>query len=207
MHEERTSMKRRLATLAPYMALVFALAGTSYAAGTKLLPANSVGTKQVINGSLLKKDFKPGQLPRGAQGPAGPAGAKGSAGPAGPAGPAGAQGVPGPPGPVGVTYVTSAVMTVAAGAQATQAAICPSGLVAIGGGSVNDSTDTSVNTNASDWGFTTDPNVPDAWIVTVNNVGAAAAHFEVDAICTHPTSITPAGPMSAATRAARAATR
>jgi hypothetical protein len=50
------------------------------------LPANSVGTKQVINGSLLKKDFKLGQLPRGSRG------AQGSPGPAG------QQGVQGPPG-------------------------------------------------------------------------------------------------------------
>jgi hypothetical protein len=32
-------------------------------ASSALLPANSVGTKQVINHSLLKKDFKAGQLP------------------------------------------------------------------------------------------------------------------------------------------------
>src|SRR6266516_2083260 len=72
--------------LVAYVALLFALSGTSYAAATKLLPPNSVGTKQVINGSLLKKDFKAGQLPRGARGPRGFAGA------------AGAQGVQGPPG-------------------------------------------------------------------------------------------------------------
>src|SRR5205823_8129747 len=36
------------------------------------LAANSVGTGKVINGSLLKQDFKAGQLPRGAPGPAGP---------------------------------------------------------------------------------------------------------------------------------------
>src|SRR5690349_20954046 len=136
--QERTPIRRKIVALVPYAALVLALTGTSYAAGTKLLPANSVGTKQVINGSLLKKDFKAGQLPRGARGPAGPAGAKGSAGPAGPAGPAGAQGVPGPPGPVNVTYVTSPLTPVAAGAQATQAAVCPAGMVAIGGGSMND---------------------------------------------------------------------
>ena len=73
-----------------YLALLFALSSTSYAAATKLLPANSVGTRQVINGSLLTKDFKPGQLPRGARG------LQGSPGPAGP------QGAQGPPGPQGV---------------------------------------------------------------------------------------------------------
>ena len=81
--------------LIAYVALLVALSGTSYAAADKLLPANSVGTKQVINGALLKKDFKPGQLPRGARG------AQGSPGPAGQQGvqgPAGAQGVQGPAG-------------------------------------------------------------------------------------------------------------
>jgi hypothetical protein len=96
--------------LVAYVALLFALGGTSYAAATTLLPPNSVGTRQVINGSLLKKDFKAGQLPRGARGPRGPVGAAGSTGPAGPAGSAGATGAtgatgaagaPGAPGPAG----------------------------------------------------------------------------------------------------------
>lgn len=62
------------------LALVIALGGTSYAA-TKL-PRNSVSSVQVKDRSLLKKDFRPGQLPRGktgAPGPAGPAGQSGSA--------------------------------------------------------------------------------------------------------------------------------
>jgi hypothetical protein len=60
--------------LVAYLALFVALSSTSYAASSALLPANSVGTKQVINHSLLKKDFKAGQLPRGRRGPAGPLG-------------------------------------------------------------------------------------------------------------------------------------
>jgi hypothetical protein len=66
-----------------FVALLVALAGTSYAAIQ--LPANSVGTKQlkknavtgkkVKNRSLKAADFATGQLPRGEQGPAGPAGA------------------------------------------------------------------------------------------------------------------------------------
>jgi hypothetical protein len=82
-----------------YVALLFALSGTSYAAASKLLPANSVGTKQVINASLLKKDFKRGQLPRGARGPQGSPGLRGSQGLPGPAGP---RGLRGPAGPQGV---------------------------------------------------------------------------------------------------------
>jgi hypothetical protein len=38
-------------------ALFFALGGTSFAAGKALLPGNSVGTKQVINGSLQTNDL------------------------------------------------------------------------------------------------------------------------------------------------------
>ena len=72
--------------LVAYLALLFALSSTSYAAATRLLPPNSVGSRQVINGSLLKADFKSGQLPRGARGPADAAGATGPAGSAGPAG-------------------------------------------------------------------------------------------------------------------------
>jgi hypothetical protein len=80
--------------LVAYLALLFALTGTSYAAATTLLPANSVGTRQVINHSLLKKDFKRGQLPRGRTGP------QGLIGPPGPTGPQGIVGV----GRVELTY-------------------------------------------------------------------------------------------------------
>jgi hypothetical protein len=80
------------------LALAVALSGTAVAASVALAP-NSVGTPQlknnavtsvkVANGSLLRADFKAGQVPAG---PAGPAGAAGPAGPAGAAGPAGPAG-------------------------------------------------------------------------------------------------------------------
>src|ERR687887_2661143 len=72
------------------LALLFALTGTGIAA-VAALPRNSVGTRQlrnnavvsskVRNHSLLARDFKRGQLPRGPIGPAGPAGAPGPPGP------------------------------------------------------------------------------------------------------------------------------
>jgi hypothetical protein len=84
------------ATMLAGAALFVALGGTSVAAVAVVLPANSVGTAQIktnavtsakiANGTLLKVDFKAGQLV------AGPAGAAGAAGPAGPPGPAGAAG-------------------------------------------------------------------------------------------------------------------
>jgi hypothetical protein len=45
------------------IALLVALGGTSFAAVSKLAPANSVGTSAVIDGSLLAKDLKAGVLP------------------------------------------------------------------------------------------------------------------------------------------------
>ncbi len=82
------------------LALFVALAGTSVAAVSQLVPRNSVGTAQIRNAavtnpklrnnavtstkvrnrSLLASDFAPGQIPAGPVGPQGPAG------PAGPAG-------------------------------------------------------------------------------------------------------------------------
>ena len=74
-------------------ALLVALGGTSFAAVKVLVPRNSVGSLQVIDHSLLAKDFKtPPKGPRGLAGPAGPAGPAGSQGPAGPAGASGPKG-------------------------------------------------------------------------------------------------------------------
>ncbi len=95
------------------LALLVALAGTSVAAvqvavprnsigalqlkpasvGASALKANSVNSSKVLNHSLLKGDFKAGQLPAG---PRGLPGTAGPAGPPGPAGPAGAAGVASP---------------------------------------------------------------------------------------------------------------
>jgi hypothetical protein len=76
------------------LALFVALGGTSFAAGNALVPRNSVGTKQVINGSLLTTDLsKTAQNAlRGRTGQRGPAGAQGAKGATG------AQGVQGTPG-------------------------------------------------------------------------------------------------------------
>jgi Collagen triple helix repeat (20 copies) len=97
-----------------FLALLVALGGTSYA--VVQLPRNSVGTAQlkknavtspkVRPGSLLRSDFRSGQLPAGPRGPAGPAGPAGERGPAGPAGPAGERGPAGGPGAPGATNVT-----------------------------------------------------------------------------------------------------
>jgi len=66
------------------IALFVALSGTGYAAVK--IARNSITSIHVKDRSLLAKDFRAGQLRRGAVGPVGPAGPTGPAGPAGPAG-------------------------------------------------------------------------------------------------------------------------
>ena len=69
------------------LALFMAMGGTGYAlslpkasVGAKQLKKGAVTSKKVKNASLLKKDFKAGQLPAGPQGPAGAAGPRGATG-------------------------------------------------------------------------------------------------------------------------------
>jgi hypothetical protein len=86
--------------LIAYLALLVALSSTSYAAATKLLPRNSVGTAQVVNGSLQQVDLSSKAIAalRGARGPRGLTGPTGSQGLTGPQGPQGLQGLRGSPG-------------------------------------------------------------------------------------------------------------
>lgn len=91
-----------------YAALFCALGGTSYAAvdiaknsiGASEIKAGAVASSEVKDRSLLAKDFRAGQLPRGATGPAGPAGATGPQGPKGDTGAKGDKGDQGIPGPI-----------------------------------------------------------------------------------------------------------
>ena len=61
------------------IALFFALGGTSFAAVNSLAPANSVGTRQVINGSLRTVDIS-AKTRKALKGNTGPKGATGRAG-------------------------------------------------------------------------------------------------------------------------------
>jgi len=85
---ERKRLRPSPAMVIACTALFVSLGGVGYSAIR--LPANSVTTKQVRNHSLLKKDFKRGQLPRGPRGLRGVQGQQGVQGPPGPStGPAG----------------------------------------------------------------------------------------------------------------------
>ena len=154
-------------TFANIMSLVavsIALGGTSYAAS---LAKNSVGSTQikasavknsdlgssavtsgkVRNGSLLAKDFKTSELPRGANGANGTngaPGAPGAPGPTGATGPAGPTGNTGPAGTPGAGLATTrhfqAAADLADGTKGTYDIYCPAGQRAIGGGVRGDDT-------------------------------------------------------------------
>jgi hypothetical protein len=81
------------------LALFVVLGGTSYAA-VNALPKNSVGSKQVINGSLQTLDLsrKARAALKGNRGPRGFTGAQGAKGATGAQGAAGTPGATGPPG-------------------------------------------------------------------------------------------------------------
>jgi hypothetical protein len=185
------------------VALLVALGGTAYAAG--VLPTGSVGTMQLRNdavvsskvkdGSLLGRDFKLGQLPRGARGPAGlsgPAGAQGPTGPAGPAGatgPAGAKGPagsPGPPGALSLNYVSQDFGPYPSGAQYGGEASCAAGQHALGGGVESDGVgagDQAVNSSFPTDGSGDGSAGTTAWTAYVDNTSGGALGFTVFVVC------------------------
>jgi hypothetical protein len=129
-------MRQRLPIALSMTALVVVVLGATPVgeAALSLVPRNSVGTLElrnnavtstkVRNGSLLRADFKRGQIPIGPVGPVGPQG---------PAGPAGAAGPQGPPGLTGLqtVFTTGAIDSTT---TRTLTATCPSGKLAISGG-------------------------------------------------------------------------
>jgi Collagen triple helix repeat (20 copies) len=82
------------------VALAIALGGSAFAATGALAPKNSVGSAQVINGSLQKADLSRRAIAalHGARGARGPQGIQGAQGVQGAQGAQGAQGVQGVPG-------------------------------------------------------------------------------------------------------------
>lgn len=51
-------VRRNLIAYVALLFALFALCGTSYAAGSILVPMDSVGSKQVVDHSLLRADFR-----------------------------------------------------------------------------------------------------------------------------------------------------
>jgi hypothetical protein len=192
--------------LVAYLALFVALTSTGYAAASKLLPKNSVGSVQVINGSLQKVDLSKRAIAslhgaRGVRGPQGVKGPQGAQGAQGAPGAKGDTGAAGPSGPVdNLTYVDETV-AVASGTSASAIAACPAGMVVTGGGEFTDQFDTTgLNVTDSDWAPSTLNGPPTRWFATLHNGGANLLNFTATAICTHPTTITQAPSSARATK-------
>jgi len=162
-----------------YLALFVAFGSGGYAAAAKLLPANSVGTRQIINHSVRKVDLAT-PLPRGERGPIGPPGAKGDAGAAG------------PPGPTAVTFVVTPPITAPTGTATSGRADCPSGQVPTGGGAefvyIPGETRESIKTSIP-VKYPVGAAHPTAWLVWINNTTGSQVTFFVYAVCVTPTSV------------------
>ena len=196
----RPSVAEALALLA----LFFSLGGTGYA--VTQIPRDSVGTIQVRDGSLLRRDLSNPALLRGPQGPvgvagrigpagaagpagpAGPQGPKGEAGPQGPAGEKGATGAQGPAGPqgvagsAGITEAYSAHVTVPAGAFRFTEAVCPAGKRVLGGGYTVENVGEAMLVPTSGYPIAT-ANGQSAWYVTMQNIGDTDEAFWAIAFC------------------------
>ena len=126
--------------------------------GPLQLKANAVTSVKVKNGSLLRADFRAGQIP---------------VGPAGPAGPAGAQGAPGTSG-LQTVFTTSAINSTA---TRTLTATCPSGKTALGGGvAVTPTTASEVAITASYLANST------TWTASAQEVNAQIANWGLNVV-------------------------
>jgi hypothetical protein len=153
-----------------YAALFIALSGTSYAAtqlpknsvGSKQLRSNSVTSAKVKNRSLVAKDFKAGQLPKGA---------KGDQGPKGDTGAPGAPGAPGTPGVKGDTGERGPSDGITGGANNTLISSSPEAALPLPAGSfIVNVTGTANNTSVTGGSVTCDLFAPGAESPSARNV-------------------------------------
>jgi len=177
------------------LALFVALGGVSWAAVT--LPTGSVGNRQLKPGavstakvrdrSLLARDFKRGQLPRGEPGLAGE---RGVPGPKGDKGDRGAQGDPGAPGATNVVVRKQDTAVQANGGRALFAVQCAPGERAVGGGASLATTDKDSQLQQSfpvdDGGVGTDGATPTGWESLIKNESGEATTASGYAVCARP---------------------
>jgi Collagen triple helix repeat (20 copies) len=194
-----------LATLISYvrrhhlglLALFVVLSGTAYAAS---LPRNSVGTAQLKRNavtsakvkpfSLLRSDFRRGQIPAGPQGPVGPRGPEGPPGARGAEGATGARGAEGPRGPEGPQGPAGATnVTVRQGPAAvlTSSAMCNPGEVAVGGGGFTENSPCDEPTFLASSAPIPTTGRPTGWRVTgVTVTGGVSPSVQAYVVCAAP---------------------
>jgi hypothetical protein len=165
------------------LALFIALGGAGYA--VTALPRNSVTTIQVADHSLLARDFKSGQLPRGEQGRVGPLGSQGQKGDTGSQGPQGPQGGTGPQGPAGFGKYENGYsehITVPPGSFRFADAICPSGTLIVGGGYTTENVSDAALMPTSSYPIGT-ADGRGAWYVVMRNIGNDPQAFWAVSFC------------------------
>jgi len=167
-------------TVIACLALALSLGGTGYAARDALLPANSVGSQQLINHSIRKIDLK-APLPRGPRGLQGIQGDAGTRGVTGPAGTFTAANVVSSNGPVAHMCAFDG----GACAYGESIAHCPAGKVAVGGAWAGDAPDPPVaaTVEASFPVYPAGSSAPDGWGVKMVNNEAGTASFHAAAMC------------------------
>ena len=172
------------AMVVAFIALLIGLGSTAYAQLT--IPRNSVGNPQlkrnavtsskVKNRSLLRRDFRAGQLPRGPRGLTGPQG------PQGPAGPRGLTGERGPAGPAGPAGATNVTLRLGPDQSGSSIASCLPGERATGGGGFV----TQADSFLFDSSPPTNAQPPTQWQAQAETALGAAATVQAYVVCAAP---------------------
>ena len=168
------------------LALFVALAGTATAAKLitgKAIKNNSISSTDIKNRSLLAKDFKRGQLRRGATG---------ATGAPGPAGRNGSDGF-------GVLRYKTTAIDLEPSEAGIDFAVCDAGTYPTGGDAyVINSADESVGGVVNGEGFSINTTTErlSGWFAEFSNTGATGNTLFVDAICANASS--PPAPVAAA---------
>jgi hypothetical protein len=189
----------RYANVTATLALVASLGGTAYAANSIRsrdivdgqvrradLADGAVTSSKVRNNTLLRKDFKTGQLPRGRTGPPGPPGPKGDAGAPAPLAPSAASTISGRPADLTSSGTGGAIVlsaTIAIGQTSRLVATAGAELSSDGGN--NDQGFCYLRDGAGDMGVRLTAEVP-ASRTDISPVGAAVhppGSYEVQLIC------------------------
>ena len=163
--------------LVALVALFFSLTGWGVAARVALAPPNTVGTQQIVNGSVRLVDLHPSatRLLKGQRGERGPQGLTGTPGTAGPAGP---QGSAGGFDPGKVSYVAASPQTsVGPSSSGVSKAVCPSGSIPVGGGGLSGIGKIGISQASADpWG----------WSIYVYNDTSITISIAALAVCAAP---------------------
>lgn len=133
----RLRSKLTYANVVSTLCLFVLLGGSAYAAKLitgRQIKDSTITTRDVKNRSLLSRDFRPGQLPAGAQGPQGERGLQGVPGQDGADGQDGQQG---PPGISGYEVVTNTDVGDSSDTKLLSVE-CPTGKKVLGGGASTD---------------------------------------------------------------------